>query len=433
MLKTYVDSPVTLARLQATQCWPYLDGYTDWLASRHYSQASIQLYLFGIPPLSRWLSRNGIPINKFDQNALDAYRRCRASAGQLRHRGGKIKMAFRGVRRLHEYLLVIGVVRALPKAAVRPLLHGFEQWMTTHRGVRAVTLRGYVPVIEKLLDRLGEDPARYTAKPLRRFVLDEADRGGIGTAKATTTSVRAFLRYLGATGQCDSALLGAVPVIADWRLASLPRYLASEDIHRLIASCDGMRLTARRDRSVLLLLWRLALRAGDVANLRLTDIDWQAGRIRLAGKNRREIWLPLPQDVGEALVDYLQNERPAADSVYVFTKSIAPAGPVNAHLVSSIVRRAIERVGIETPSRGAHLFRHSAATAMLRQGASLSQIGSLLRHESLETTRLYAKVDRDSLLDVAASWPTSSPAEASERRALPADRIEVSTGGQSRC
>lgn len=418
MLKTYVASPVTLGRLQATRCWLYLDGYTDYLASRHYSPASIQLYLLGIPPLGRWLSKNDVPISEFDQDALDAYQRSRASVGQLRHRSGKIKMAFRGAQHLHEYFLALGVVRALPGPTVRPLLHSFEQWMTTHRGVRAVTLRGYAPVIEKLLDRLGEDPARYTAKPLRRFVLDEADRGGIATAKATTTSVRAFLRYLGATGQCDSALLGAVPAIADWRLASLPRYLASADIHRLIASCDGMRLTARRDRSVLLLLWRLALRAGDVANLRLTDIDWQAGRIRLAGKNRREIWLPLPQDVGEALVDYLQNERPAIDSVYVFAKSIAPAGPITAHVVSSIVRRAIERVGIETPSRGAHLLRHSAATAMLRNGASLSQIGSLLRHESLETTRLYAKVDRDSLLDVTAPWP--APA-----------LTTVSTGAQS--
>ena len=430
MLKTYITSSVTLARLQATCCWPYLDGYTDWLATRHYSQASIQLYLFGIVPLGLWLSNNDLPITELDQNALDAYRRCRASAGQLRHRGGKIKMAFRGAQRLHEYLLSIGVVRALPRPPVPPLLHSFEQWMTTHRGVRAVTLRNYAPTIEKLLDRLGDDPARYTAKSLRRFVLEEADRGAIATAKATTTSVRALMRYLSATGQCDSALLGAVPAIADWRLASLPRYLASEDIHRLIASCDGMRLTARRDRCILLLLWRLALRAGDVAGLLLTDIDWQAGRIRLAGKNRREIWLPLLQDVGEALVDYLQNERPAVDSRHVFIKSIAPAGPVNAQLVSSIVRRAIERVGIETPSRGAHLLRHSAATAMLRQGASLSQIGSVLRHESLETTRLYAKVDHDLLLGVAASWPTFSPDEPCERRAVPADTTKISTGGQ---
>lgn len=431
MLNNYDTSPVTLARLQATPCWPYLDGYTAWLAKRHYSRASIQLYLFGIPPLGSWLSEHDIPITRFDQNALEAYRRCREANRQLRHRSGKIKMAFLGAQRLHDYLLVIGAVRALPKPVVRPLLHGFEQWMTIHRGVRAATLLGYKPVIEKLLDCLGEDPTCYTAKLLRRFVLDEADRGGIATAKATTTSVRGFLRYLGATGQCDSALLGAVPVIADWRLASFPQYISGEDVHRLIASCEGMRLTARRDRSVLLLLWRLALRAGDVADLQLSDIDWQAGRIRFSGKNRREIWLPLPQDVGEALVDYLQNERPATDSVYVFTKSIAPAGRINTPLVSSIVRRAIERVGIETPSRGAHLLRHSAATAMLRQGANLAQIGSLLRHESIETTRIYAKVDRDSLHEVAASWPISSPSEDSDCLNSSIGRTGVTVGGQS--
>ncbi len=405
MLKQYVDSPVTLARLQATPCASYLDGYTDWLASRRYASSSIQLYLFGMVPLGRWLSMNRVQITDFDRNALDAYRHHRASIGQLRHRGGKIKMAFRGARRLHEYLLAIGVVHALPEPAVRPLRHGFESWMTTHRGVRQVTLSGYALVIEKLLDRLGDDPARYSAKALRRFVLDEADRGGMGTAKATTTSVRVFLRYLSATGQCDSALIGAVPVIADWRLASVPRYIVSKDVDRLIASCDSLRLTARRDRSVLLLLWRLALRAGDVAGLQLADIDWQAGRIRMVGKNRRACWLPLPQDVGDALVDYLHNERPALDGDHVFTTSIAPVGPANSHLISSIVRRAIERTGIETPSRGAHLLRHSAATDMLRQGATLSQIGSVLRHASLETTRLYAKVDQALLLGVAASWP----------------------------
>jgi site-specific recombinase XerD len=431
MLDNHVDSPVTLARLEATPCWPYLDGYTAWLDRRRYSRALIQLYLFGIPPLGSWLSKHKLPMTDFDQHTLEAYRRYREANGALRHRNGKIKAAFLGAQRLHEYLRVIGVVRAMPKPVVHSLLLGFMQWMTTHRGVRAATLQGYAPVVEKFLDRLGEEPACYTAKLVRRFVLDEAARGSIAAVKVTTTSVRGFLRYLSATGQCDSALLGAVPAIADWRLASLPRYITSEDVRRLIASCDGMRLTGRRDRSVLLLLWRLAVRAGDVADLRLTDVDWRSGRIRFAGKNRREIWLPLPQDVGDAIVDYLQNERPATDSAFVFAKSVAPAGRINAAVVSSIVRRAIERVGIETPSCGAHLLRHSAATAMLRQGASLPQIGSLLRHERIETTWIYAKVDRELLNQVAVPWPTANSSKNPDHADSSIGSFAATTGGES--
>ncbi|MGI9304504.1 MAG: tyrosine-type recombinase/integrase [Gammaproteobacteria bacterium] len=423
MLNLHVTSPVTLAHLEATPCWPFLDGYTDWLEGRHYSSSLIQLYLFGIVPLGRWLKRSKRAPCDLDYCVLDAYRRHRASIGQWRYRNGKIKQAFHGAQRFHEYLVAIDVVAAPldPALVLRPLHKQFEQWMRVHRGVREVTLRGYEIPISALLDCLGDDPARYTAALLRRFLLGTSSRAGIATVKATSTAVRAFLRFLVATEQCHSALLGAIPRIADWRLAALPTYLARTDVERLIASCEERPLTARRDRAVLLLLWRLALRAGDVANLELIDIDWREGRMKVTGKNRRDIWLPLSQDVGDAIVSYLQHERPAVDNAHVFLKCIAPAGPLNSRCVSSIVRRAIECTGIDAPASGAHLLRRSAATDMLLHGATLSQIGSVLRHESFETTQLYAKVDGDLLHEVAARWP-SDPSSAS-RPSSPANDL----------
>jgi len=409
MLDSYNLPSLTLGRLQATPCWPYLDGYTDWLTEQHYKPSVIQLYLYGIVPLGSWLEQKRLEPTIFDCAALERFRRDRDAVGQLRHTGGKIKAAFVGALRFHQHLAASGVVAAEDRSWRARFLHReFEHWMRTHRGVGESTLRGYAPFESALLDRLGEDPARYTAATLRQFILAVGDRSSVGTAKMAATSVRALLRFLVATEQCSSALPSAIPRFASWRLAPLPTYLASADVEQLITSCAECPSTARRDRAVLLLLWRLALRAGDVADLELTDIDWRDARIRLAGKNRREVWLPLAQDVGDAIVDYLQAERPSINSQHLFLTTKAPFSSLHSSCVSSIVRRAIDRCDIDSPARGAQLLRRSAATDMLRQGATLAQIGSVLRHASVETTQLYAKVDQELLLGVAASWPVSA-------------------------
>jgi len=410
MLTFYVSSPVSLARLQSTVCRPYLDGYTDWLAGRGYRPSLIRLYLFGIIPLGRWLEAHNLEVQDFDPHALERFRNERAAAGQWRHTSGKIKAAFLGAQRFHEYLAALGVVaaRSDPAAHVHPLQLDFERWMSLHRGLGERTLRDYARYVSALLERLGDDVTRYDPAGLRRFVLDVGERSGRRSATAASTAVRAFLRFLIVTGQCQSALLGAIPRMANWRLAALPSTLPAADVERLIASCAERPLTARRDRAVLLLLWRLALRAGDVAALELADIGWREGRIRVAGKNRRAIWLPLAQDVGDAMVDYLRNERPDVAIPRVFLKSIAPVGALHSRVVSWVVRRAIERSGIEAPAGGAHLLRRSAASEMLRHGATLEQIGAVLRHENLQTTQLYAKVDEELLLGVAPPWPSTA-------------------------
>ena len=213
-----------------------------------------------------------------------------------------------------------------------------------------------------------------------------------------------FLRFLIAHGRCEPDLLHAIPNIARWRQASLPSYLSAEAIEQVLGTCDDTTALGARDRAVLVLLARLGLRAGDVAALRFKDIDWNDGLFRVCGKNRHHSALPLPQEVGQALLHYAIEHRPRVDDPHVFVTAIAPFVPFSRSMVSTITARALRRAGINTSSYGAHLLRHCAATAMLRQGSSLEAIGAVLRHTSIETTRLYTKVDLALLNHVVVPW-----------------------------
>ena len=276
--------------------------------------------------------------------------------------------------------------------------------MHTQRGVTETTLNSYRPALRRLLNALGEHPEHYTAKQLRGFVLDRTRSHRTSQARTTVTVLRMFLRCLIVQGRCAPDLLFAIPTIAGWRRSSLPSYLSAEEIERVIDTCDCTTAIGARDRAVLLLLARLGLRAGDVAALQLNDIDWEQGLFRVAGKSRRQTALPLPQDVGEALLHYLTNHRPAVDTSHAFITVIAPFVPFSRWVVSTITARALRLAQIDAPSYGAHLLRHSAATAMLRQGTSMEAIGAVLRHASIETTHVYTKVDVDLLNQVVMPW-----------------------------
>jgi site-specific recombinase XerD len=257
----------------------------------------------------------------------------------------------------------------------------------------------------ELLDHFGEQIDQLTAKNLRQFVLDCAARHGKGRAKTTVTAVRMFVRFLIATGHSEPGLDDAIPTIAEWRLSSLPRYLPGEEIEQIIDSCDTTVSLGIRDRAVLLLLARLGLRAGDVAGLQVTDINWQEGTILVMGKNRCQTQLPLPQEVGDAIWNYLHHARPPISSNNLFISAVAPWVALTRQAVGHIAKRAIKRTGVEAPHFGAHVFRHSAATAMLSQGVSLQGIGEVLRHRSIETTAHYAKIDTALLKQVVQPWP----------------------------
>lgn len=225
--------------------------------------------------------------------------------------------------------------------------------------------------------------------------------------KHGATALRMFVRFLAAEGGCPAGLEGAIPLIPHWRLSSLPRYLQAEEVERIVASCDSATAVGKRDRAILLLLARLGLRAGDIVQMRLGDIDWNDAWLHVCGKSRRQTCLPLTQEVGDALVAYLQAGRPQTDGDRLFVCCRAPFRPFAGHpAVSVIVARAMRRAGVTPPGRGAaHLLRHSVATALLRQGAPLHEIAALLRHRSIQTTQIYAKVDVSMLQQIAQRWP----------------------------
>lgn len=270
------------------------------------------------------------------------------------------------------------------------------------------TITTYGRYLTDLVRELGDEPTEYTARSLRAFVERRCRHYRRGSTRMLLAAVRMFLRYLAVNGGCRPGLECALPSTANWSLHPLPRGLATGDIDRVLASCPS---TPRgiRDHAILLLLTRLGLRAGDVAKLRFVDLCFETGTIRVSGKGRRESLLPLPQDVGDALLRYLREGRPQVPGEFVFLRSMAPFNPFGMRragsAVSGVARAALNRSGVQAPSRGSHVFRHTAACQMLRQGVGLEDIAEVLRHQSISTTGIYAKVDQELLSQVAQPWP----------------------------
>jgi site-specific recombinase XerD len=403
----------TRARLRASAAGPYLDLFVEELEALKYRPGTIRLYVAAVEHFGQWVRQRGSSVGRVDGATVASFRdhlrvcRCREPYRGKRYR--RDTLVRRSVRVFVDLLRRRGVLQALEAPPLPESVAGFEQWMRQHRGTTERTLYNYRRVIEALLKDAGDDVSRIDAKLLRDFVLRRASAGFRRRPRADVTALRMFIRFLASTGQCPAALEGAVPNVASWRLAPLPRYLPHEDVERVIASCDLSRAIGLRDRAVILLLARLGLRAGDVRALDFADIDWREGSVRVSGKSRRHTRLPLPQDVGEALLAYIEKGRPTTPLRTVFLRHKTPCGPLRSVSISSIVRLALIRAGVDAPSFGAHLLRHSAASQMLREGVSLDQIQAVLRHASLETTAIYAKVDTTSLSAIAQRWPEVAP------------------------
>jgi integrase/recombinase XerD len=298
--------------------------------------------------------------------------------------------------------------------------------MLGHRGATPSTVALYVSVLQrKVFAPAGTPPARLEARSIRSAVLRSASGWSVSHAATIVGAARAYIRFAAAQGQCPVALVGAIPRVAQWRLATLPRHIGEVDVERVIATCDAKTTSGRRDRAVLLLLARLGLRAGDVSTLTLDALDWREGRLRVSGKGRRADWLPLPQDVGDAILAYLKTDRPGHTSPCVFLSTHAPVHPIQSASISGIVARAVVRSGVDAPMRGAHLFRHSVAVALLNRGVGLERIAAVLRHASLDSTEIYAKVDRRSLATIATRWPRTRVCRLPHQHVIDSDLREI--------
>ena len=377
---------------------PYVDGFENWLQDHGYTPSTIEERVRLLAGWTDWMHAAGFSLD----NILEGL-----AASVAVFKGKKSIRAYAGAGRLFiRYLQDQGTLpRSAPApspAEQWPILGGFRIWARQHRGIAHSTLDLWQRSIIDLLKALGEDPKAYTAAALRAFMLERAKRHKIPRLKTYAVAIRSFLRFLVATGQCPAGREYALPPIANWQLASVPRYLVAEDVERAIAACDGERRL--RDRAIVLLLARLGLRAGEVANLEITDIDWRNGRLAVCGKSRRAEWLPLTQEVGDAIVAYLERARPRLRTARLFVTESAPLRPLTRTTVKCIVKRTLVRAGIESAHKGAHVLRHSAATAMLWHGVSLRGVCAVLRHTSPQMTMHYAKVDFALLSEIAQPW-----------------------------
>jgi integrase/recombinase XerD len=408
MLEFYIESQAKRRQLRQCPVGNYLDDFAQWLHASGYKQRPAQLILRGTAHFGHWTWEQGVPIDHVDDELIDTFARHLPTCVCRHGFQGRDPYHRAGARRFLGHLRTVGMVlpRVVEPVPLAHLAERFRDWMCHHRGVTEGTLGIYLPLVQEFLATLGDDTSTYDASQVRTFILAVSSRHSQTRTRSTVNAVRMFLRCLAAYGYCSADLVGAVPSIAKWRLASLPRYIAAADIERLLGTCDPNCAAGSRDRAIILLLARLGLRAGDVRDLLLTDIDWAQGRLRVIGKGRCESWLPLPQEVGDAVWHYLEHFRPRIDDAHVFLRVHAPFGPLpSSGPLSSLVRRAIKRAGIKAPSTGAHVLRHSAATAMLRQGISLDIVGAVLRHRCLESTAHYAKVDVAMLSSITQPWP----------------------------
>ncbi len=410
MFEQFFDRPSRIQSLRDSPGGPLLEGFAKELCQGGYAEITARRHIRAAEHLLYWTNHQGIPILSLTEKFLERFDRHLDQCQCPRYGHSDRLQLLNGARLFLKHLRSGGIITSpvIESTAQDPvLLTEFCQWMHQQRGTGDLTLYNYSLSIRDLLKRLGEDPVRFDAQSLRHFVLEKSQQSGWAAAKKCTTALRMFLRFLIAEGKCAAGLDAAIPALAHWRLSSLPRYVQPEEVERIITSCDLSSPVGRRDRAALLLLARLGLRAGDIVKLRLSDIDWQGAWIYICGKGRRQARLPLTQEVGDAIVDYLQDGRPQTDTDVLFIRSRAPFCAFASHCaISVIVAKAMRRAGVACRSRGAaHVLRHSAATSMLRQGASLQDIAAILRHRSIETTEIYAKVDVATLRQIAQPWP----------------------------
>jgi site-specific recombinase XerD len=387
---------------------PWIDQFAADLAAKRYTALTIEGYTASARHFAAWLGSAGISCDAIDDGVVRRFaeHRCRCRGGR---RWQSVSGDYwRRARRFVGFLQQVGVaLPPLENASSFPLLEDYGHWLRVHRGLSERTIARHLRHLHRLLPELGTATLDYNAARIRNVVREWRERTGPADLRTITSALRSYLRFLAGVGLCRPNLDHAIPPVVQWRLSSLPRYLAAADVERAIASCDQLSRGRLRDRAILLLLARLGLRAGDVAGLRLSDLDWATGMLRLSGKARRQVRLPLPQDVGDALLAYIEQERPRVDQEAVFLMMVAPYRSFSqSSRVSTIVALALKRAGIsDAPSTGASLLRHSAATSMLRAGATLEIVGTVLRHRSIDMTAHYAKVDIVMLEQIAQPWP----------------------------
>ena len=358
--------------------------------------------------LLSWMASSRTRLADLDECRIERY---------LRHRGRTQTIQPGDRAALRRWLSVLREAGAIAPAPVpkgtqqEQIFAEFSAYLQSERGLLPKSIVRHLPAVRRFLHEVcpagADDLGKIRQETVTSYVERHARDRSPASGKAMGWSLRAFLRYLHHQGLSPLALAGCVPSIRSWRLASLPSHLSAAQVHEVLAGCDRVTAMGRRDFAILMMLARLGLRADEIATLTLDDIDWRAGEMLLSAKGRQRARMPIPPDVGAAVVAYLRDGRPKSPCRRLFLRTLAPhVGFTSGCAITWIAKTALERAGIRgCAHHGAHLFRHSLATELLRSGATLSEIGQLLRHESHDTTRIYAKVDIDTLRTLSLPWP----------------------------
>ncbi len=405
MVTEFYSSPPVVRRLHSGPLGCHVDGYGAWLLAQGYSRFTIRHKLRMLCHLSQWLRRRRFGIKEANERRVEEFLRSWSQHHKI-HPGDRASFPTL-LAWLRQGELISASVCNEEEDSFRQIEEDYTRYLVQERGLATETVRNYVPTARLFVsDRFGASP--LTLGDLQVQDVTEFIRSRTGSHRRTqliVTALRSFLRFLWIRGDITTNLAASVPTVPIRQWTDLAKFMAPEDVERLLQSCDLRRPVGRRDYAMLLLMARLGLRAGEILVLTLDDIDWEGGIITINGKGKRQDRLPLPHEVGRAMALYLQHGRPSCTTRRLFVRGRAPfRGFARNGSVCAVVRYACARAGLSPAHQGAHLLRHSLATEMLRQGASIREIGDLLRHRLSSTTEIYAKVDFEELSTVTQPW-----------------------------
>ncbi len=392
----------TIQRYRSSPFGPYIERLADSLYAQGYCRDQALRHLLTVEEFGRWLQRRHIPLRDVTLAHARRYVRLRG-----RRKGFGALLA---LKRLLEALAQEGRVLPVnaPKSQAELLGHNFGKYLHEECGLARRTINNRQTVVVSFLaQRFGRRSFQLSgikSADLIAFVQKEAIRR-CNSIKTVETALRSFMRYLLFTGLVEQDLSIAVPSALNRRYTNIPRHLTADQVGRVLASCNRQTQTGRRDYAILLLLARLGLRAGEVEALKLDDIDWVTGTLTVHGKGGKVLQMPLLHDVGKAITVYLRKDRQSSPDRRIFQRIGAPRQGLGRTVVGSIVRFALERSGVRSTTRGSHQFRHTIGSRMLAKGASLAEIGEVLRHESPDTTFIYTKIDLGALRPLARHLP----------------------------
>lgn len=387
---------------------PHVDGFAGSLIKQGYSRRTVRPKVWLIGELSRWLDARGIALRQLDEQLVATFLRDTLKARRPRD-GDKVTL-----EAVLRHLREVGAVRT-PAAQddtrdLFPIESQYEHYLIYERGLSPPSVRYHIFHTHRFVSEcFGSKPIRFTLlrqHHITQHILRHAPTYKQRSAHTWLSTLRVFLRYLYLCGETNTDLSEGVLRTASWNLSVLPKYIEAPQVERLLRVVDRSTRMGRRDYAILLLLARLGLRGGEVVHMELEDLHWDTGELTVRGKNSRWSRMPLPVDVGEALVAYLRRGRPRCSTRRVFIRMLAPhTGFRTTTAVSSLVADYLDRAGIHVARKGAHVLRHSLATRMLREGGSLEEISRVLRHLHRSSTEIYAKVDLRSLRALAQPWP----------------------------